>query len=232
MVSLLLKSLWPTRCLICLQTVAITSPIEHLCPSCFELLPWNTPACARCAQPLPMALAYCAHCLGKSMRQERSYILFHYTPPISDWIHAAKFEASFIHCRLLSQLLSHTLAHRSTPWPQRVLPIPLHPRRLRQRGYNQAVEMARTVCARFEIPMDKQSLQRYRYSQPQSKLALKKRKDNVRDSFQLQRPLNVSHIALLDDVTTSGNTLEAASKALLVQGPLELEYWCIAKPFF
>lgn len=225
------KSLWPTRCLICLQTVAATNPIEHLCMDCLDLLPWNTPACIRCAHPLPMALAYCAHCLGKPMQQQRSYILFNYTSPISDWIHAAKFEASFIHCRLLSQLLSHTLAHRSTSWPQCIVPIPLHPRRLRQRGYNQVIEIARTVCDRFEIPMDKQSLQRHRYNQPQSKLALKERKDNVRDSFQLQKALGVSHIALLDDVSTSGNTLEAASRALLMHGPLELEFWCIAKPF-
>jgi ComF family protein len=165
------------------------------------------------------------------MPQQRTYIVFHYTPPISDWIHAAKFGASFIHCRLLSQLLSHTLARRSTPWPQCILPIPLHPRRLRQRGYNQAIEIARPLCHRFDIPMDIRSLLRHRYNQPQSKLALKERKNNVRDSFQLQQPLAVSHIALLDDVSTSGNTLEAASRALLMQGPLELEYWCIAKPF-
>jgi predicted amidophosphoribosyltransferase len=79
--------------------------------------------------------------------------------------------------------------------------------------------------------MDKQSLQRHRYNQPQSKLVLKERKDNVQNSFQLKKALSVSHIALLDDVSTSGNTLDAASKALLMQGPLELEYWCIAKPF-
>ncbi len=225
------KSLWPTRCLICLQTVPATSPIEHLCPGCLSILPWNTAACARCAQPLPMELAYCAHCLNKPTQQQRAYILFDYTAPISDWIHAAKFEASFIHCRLLSQLLSHTLAHRSTSFPQCILPMPLHSRRLRQRGYNQAIEIARTVCQRFAIPMDTHSLQRHRYSQSQSTLALKERKSNVYDSFNLRQPLTVSHIALLDDVSTSGNTLEAASRALLMQGPLELEYWCIAKPF-
>lgn len=225
------KSLWPARCLICLQTVPATHPIEHLCRGCLSLLPWNIHACTRCAQPLSMTQPYCARCLNQPMQQQRTYILFNYTAPISDWIHAAKFEASFIHCRLLSQLLSHTLAGRSTPWPQSIIPMPLHSHRLRQRGYNQAIELARTVCQRFALPMDTRSLQRHRYSQPQSKLALKERKTNVQDSFQLRRPLSVSHIALLDDVSTSGHTLEAASRALLKQGPLELEYWCIAKPF-
>lgn len=226
-----LKSLWPAQCLICLQSVNALSPVEHLCTDCLSLLPWNTSACARCAQPLPMTQPYCAHCLRKPLRQQRSYILFHYTSPISDWIHAAKFEASFLHCRLLSQLLSHTLAQRSTPWPHCVLPMPLHPRRLRQRGYNQVIEIARTICQRFAIPLDTHSLQRYRYHQPQSRLPLKLRQNNVYDSFQLRQPLTVSHIALLDDVSTSGHTLEAASRALLQQGALELEYWCIAKPF-
>ncbi len=226
----MLKFLWPTHCLICLQTVA-ASPIEHLCLPCFDLLPWNTPACTRCAQPLPIAQPYCAHCLSKAVHQQRSTILFNYTSPISDWIQAAKFEASFLHCHLLGQLLSHTLAQRSTPWPECVLPIPLHPRRLRARGYNQAIEIARTVCTRFGIPMDKHSLQRHRYQQPQSQLPLKERKGNVNNSFKLQQPLCISHIALLDDVSTSGSTLDAASRALLLHGPLELEYWCIAKPF-
>lgn len=228
----MLKQLWPTRCLICLQIVASTWAIEHLCQTCLTLLPWNASACARCAEPLPMAQPYCAHCLSKPTHQQSSTILFHYTSPISDWIHAAKFGKSFIHCRLLGQLLSHTLATlRTTPWPQCLLPMPLHRRRLRQRGYNQAIEIARPICSRFAIPMDKQTLQRHRYSQPQSELSLRERKRNVHDSFRLSQPMRQSHLALLDDVTTTGNTLDAAAKALLKSGPLQLEYWCIAKPF-
>ena len=228
----MLKKLWSTRCLICLQVVAATWPLDHLCPDCFNVLPWNKSACARCATPLPMAQPYCARCLSKPAYQQLSTILFHYTSPISDWIHAAKFENSFIHCRLLGQLLSHTLAtQRTMPWPQSILPMPLHPRRLRQRGYNQVIEIARPICHQMAISMDNIRLQRHRYNKPQSELNLKERKHNVQNSFRLVQPVRHAHIALLDDVTTTGNTLDAAAHALLTAGPLQLEYWCIAKPF-
>ncbi|MBY0377999.1 MAG: ComF family protein [Gammaproteobacteria bacterium] len=228
----MLKQLWPTRCLICLQVVTATWDFDHLCQACFNLLPWNNPACARCATPLPLAQPYCARCLNKSTHSQSSIILFHYSPPISDWIHAAKFENSFIHCRLLGQLLSHTLAtQRTVPWPHCLIPMPLHPRRLRQRGYNQTIEIARSVGTRFAIPMDNRLLQRHRYSKPQSELSLKERHDNVHHSFRVVEPLRHSHFALIDDVTTTGNTLEAAASALVKAGPLQLEYWCIAKPF-
>lgn len=229
---LMLKRLWPTRCLICRQTIAASWPIEHLCAICFTILPWNTAACARCAQSLPSVQPYCAHCLNKPLLQQHTHILFQYASPISDWIRAAKFQASFMHCRLLGQLLSHTLlTQRTLPWPQCIIPMPLHPRRVRKRGYNQAIEIARNICREQAIPMDTHSLKRHRYQQPQSELTLSERKNNVHNSFRLQRHLTASHIALLDDVTTTGNTLIAASHALLMNGPLQLEHWCIAKPF-
>ncbi len=109
--------------------------------------------------------------------------------------------------------------------------MPLHARRLRQRGYNQAIEIARPICHHLAIAPDNVTLQRHRYNKPQSELSLKERKHNVQDSFRLVQPVRHAHIALLDDVTTTGNTLDAAAHALLASGLLQLEYWCIAKPF-
>ncbi len=228
----MLKSWWPTHCLVCLQKVDTAWPVDHLCQGCFDDLPWNTPACLTCAEPLPTAQPYCAHCLTQKNLQQFSYILFHYTSPISDWIHAAKFQKSFLHCRLLGQLVSHALAkQRTTPWPQSLIPMPLHVRRLRQRGYNQTLEIARTICKNFKMPMEIKSLQRHRYSKPQRELRLKERHSNVQESFSLKNALPSAHLALFDDVSTTGSTLKAAAKALLKTGPLQLEYWCIAKPF-
>ncbi len=233
LINVIMNLRWiPSHCFICQNAITPAWTIDFLCPLCCEQLPWNSIACARCATPLPTSLSHCAYCLNKPVLQHNSLILFNYISPISDWIHAAKFQASFIHCKLLGQLLLYYLQQkRALSLPHCVIPMPLHKKRLRQRGYNQMIEIATPVCHALKLSMEKVALQRYRYHVPQSKLTLKDRQFNVKNSFRLQHSLTYSRFALLDDVTTSGNTLIAASEALLAHSDIYLEYWCIAKPF-
>ncbi len=228
----LLKRLWPCYCLLCQEKVPADWSIDHLCQDCLAHLPWNAAACLRCANPLPLAQPFCGQCLTKPPLQTLSHILFDYVAPISEWINAAKFQNSLLHCQLLGQLFAYGLnLQRNTPWPELLIPMPLHRRRLRQRGYNQSLEIIRPIAKALTLPIDKTSLIRHQYTQAQTRVSLKMRKENVRGSFSLRQPLSKTHIALFDDVSTSGSTLKAASIALCSQQTLVLEHWCLAKPF-
>jgi ComF family protein len=155
--------------------------------------------------------------------------LFKYAYPVDHFIRAVKFRGERVFARVLGELLAR--AHRSQGWalPECIVPMPLHLTRLRERGFNQSLEIARFAAARLGARVDSRSLVRRLATREQSGLALQARRKNVRGAFEVVRPLPYGRIALVDDVVTTGSTAMAAIDALRAAGARQIELWAIAR---
>src|SRR5262249_21777320 len=116
------------------------------------------------------------------------------------------------------------------PHPDALIPIPLHPQRLRERGYNQALELARPLAREFGIDLRPDALVRQRATQAQSELDAAQRRRNLRGAFAVAPGVEVpAHVALIDDVMTTGTTLREAARTLLHAGALRVDVWALAR---
>lgn len=217
--------LCPPRCLVCRETAA---PGDDLCASCRDALPWNDRACLRCALPLPGTDALCGACLRRSPPLQAAHAAFVYGFPLDRLLPRFKFHRDLAAGRLLSGAMAErfgTLAQ-----PDALVAVPLHRARLRQRGYDQALELARPLARTLAIPLLSGTLQRARDTAPQSELDAGARRRNLRDAFSVARRAGLpAHIVLVDDVMTTGATLHAAAKALRRAGVARVDAWVCAR---
>lgn len=224
----LADALYPPRCALC---AAPGQPGLDLCPACEAGLPRNTASCTRCALPLPGAPpgTLCGRCQRRPPRFHGSCAPLLYQAPVDGLVLGLKFGRQLPQARLLGELLARQLARQAGPLPGRVLPVPLHPHRLRERGFNQALEIARVPARRFGLVLDAHSLVRVRDTATQSALPARQRHANVRHAFAVTRPVAGLHLALVDDVMTTGQTVNAAAHALRQAGAARVEVWCAAR---
>lgn len=213
-----------TPCLLCHRL----TPQYGVCDPCSQHLPRLGPACPRCATPMTQA-QYCGRCLTNPPVRHATISVFRYDYPANKLITQFKFHHQLQLSRFLAQQFVQHLNSYQQPRPQQLIPIPLHPQRLRQRGYNQATELAKVISRHLHIPINQHSLIRIKATQPQSELAYKERKHNLDAAFYCPHRPNADHIALIDDVLTSGHTADAAATALLQQGIKTIELWTIAR---
>ncbi len=159
----------------------------------------------------------------------RTLFHFKYAYPVDHFIRALKFRGERVFARVLGELLARE--HRSRGWalPECIVPMPLHPGRLRERGFNQALEIARFAAASLGARVDSRSLARRIATREQSALPLQARRTNVLGAFEAMRPFPYGRIALLDDVVTTGSTMLAAVQALKAAGAREVELWAVAR---
>jgi ComF family protein len=169
----------------------------------------------------------------------RTLFLFKYQYPVDRFIRALKFRGERVFARVLGTLMAR--AHRELGWelPQLVVPMPLHVERYRERGFNQAREIARFAANSLNagsassgprrVSVDSQLLVRTMATREQSGLSLEERRKNVRGAFEVVAPVPRGRIALVDDVVTTGSTAMAAADALLEAGAEEIELWAAAR---
>lgn len=208
-----------------------------LCLPCRADLPWAKQTCVRCANLLPDTLPdilrgelICGECLVNPPPFTQTHTLFHYQEPIANIITAFKFHKKLAAGRVLSQLMLETLAPRYLQLPDVVIPVPLHKTRLRERGYNQALELAKPLTKKLAIPLDYLSCVRSKATVPQTQIPADQRLHNVKDAFTVLDPaIKDKHIAIVDDVVTTGHTVRALSETLLRQGARRVDVWCCAK---
>jgi ComF family protein len=207
-------------------------PGRELCPGCENALPTLLHACPRCAMPYehPDTHGVCGACQKRPPAFTRSIAAYRYAPPIDHFIRELKFHQQLGLAHLLGTRLAQRL-QQETRRPDLILPVPLHLTRLRERGYNQALEIARPIARLLDIPLATRSLQRVRATTPQTGMAVAARRKNVRGAFALQpgATLNNLHVALVDDVMTTGSTVRAAAQCLQAAGVRDIEIWVIAR---
>lgn len=220
---------WPATCLLCEQP---GDAGRDLCAPCAATLPWNAVACPRCALPLPAPAMACGSCLGSPPPVALTCAAFVYGFPVDRLLPRLKFHQGLAAGRLLSQLASGVFV--CAPRPDALVPIPLHRARLRERGYDQALELARPIARQLHLPLRDDLLRRNRATSPQSRLDAGARKRNLRDAFTVDigaggaTPLP-AHVALFDDVMTTGATLHAAARALRRAGVQRVDAWVCAR---
>lgn len=113
--------------------------------------------------------------------------------------------------------------------PDLILPVPLHKARYRSRGFNQSIEIARTVAKEMQIPLDLTSCRRHRNTPHQTQLAAKKRFKNLKNAFSIAKPIHALHIAILDDVMTTGSTAHELAYVLKKAGASRVDVWVCAR---
>lgn len=218
------RTVFPPRCLLCGEA-GLNG--RDLCPACTAALPWNSSACLRCALPLPTP-GTCGACLQKPPAMSETHAVFVYGFPLDRLIPRLKFHNDLAAGRLLSGLMAEGLA--ALPRPAALVPVPLHGTRLGRRGYDQALELAAPLAQRLRIPLLADALLRTRATSPQSELDAIARQRNLRRAFAVRaNAVLPDHIVLIDDVMTTGATLEAAARTLLRAGVVRVDAWVCAR---
>ena len=226
--SRLFTSLFPVRCRLC-GTSAATGP--GLCQPCIREAPWLAHVCACCSLPLSASRDddLCGRCQKQAPAFDATTALFHYRPPIDYLIKRLKFSGELAIGPLLSGLLAKRLAAREVALPELLIPVPLHHSRLQQRGFNQATELARAVAGSLEIKTTHRLCLRNRKTEPQSLLSHNARRLNLRNAFTVSSDRIPAHVAIIDDVMTTGHTANELSRALKAAGASRVEVWVIAR---
>lgn len=219
------------QCLLCLKPALA----RCVCPACLADLPWQDQACKVCALPLPRPaqdagheLAVCTECQLHPPPWQRAQAVFHYQFPIDRLIAAFKYHHQLALTDLFADLMAARLTtDAATPV---IVPVPLHPQRLRQRGYDQTLLLAQALSRRTGMTCAPQLLQRQRDTPMQKALDREARRDNLAGAFGCDATQVMGrHILLVDDVLTTGATLSVLSELLRQAGAESVQALVIAR---
>lgn len=213
----------PHTCVLC-GAYASTQP---LCTNCSADLPLSpTAACPVCALSA-LDGKVCGACLKEPPAFDLTLAAFSYGFPIDRLLHAFKYAGDLSLVGILAEPLARLAAEQ--PKPDLLLPMPLHPVRLRERGFNQSLEIAKPISRWLDIPLSTDACRRMRDTPTQAGLKWRERRRNVRGAFACDLDLNGKKVAVLDDVMTTGATLNEISRILKSRGASEVSAWVIAR---
>jgi ComF family protein len=206
-----------------------------LCRSCLrQLVPAGDRICFRCGRQweqavFPAAAATCSTCREEPSPLQQMRAPLMYIEPASEIVHRFKFDGYFALAGPLAAIMADRWPNWETP-PDLILPIPLHPKRLRRRGYNQSALLARSLAAVRGIGYQEDALARIRHTVPQVGLGPVERAENVKNAFAIKRDLiDGRNILLIDDVLTTGATMRSAAETLLGGGVASVSAYCLAR---
>jgi ComF family protein len=180
--------------------------------------------CCFCRVDLPWAEATGAH-----------LVALRYEHPVDEMIRRLKYHGAIAHARVLGVLLAQCALQRGAVLPKLLVPVPLHPARLRERGFNQAAALARYAGRMLDIPYARYAVRRTRNTPSQTSLDMGERRRNVHGAFalggarHLRRLLDAGHVAIVDDVMTTGSTVEELRGVLLAAGLSRVDVWAVAR---
>jgi len=237
------QHLYAAPCILC-QSSKTNS--FNLCDACQQDLPWLTNGCRTCALPLvvpkenPDWQPVCGHCLRITPPFRQCHCLFTYDYPIDRLVTRLKFNQKPAYGRTFGKLLAAYIQRHYSPadYPDAVVPVPLHSSRFRERGFNQAYEIARSCAKDLGVPLLPQVCERIKATDHQLGLTAAIRRKNLRNAFRItlenesESAQKLKSIALIDDVMTTGATLTELSRAFLKAGIAEVHVWCIARTVF
>jgi ComF family protein len=222
----LLNRLFPPHCRLC----GVASGTRLLCQPCQDELPWLARRCPQCACALDTTgmPSPCGRCQRQVPAFDATHALFQYQPPVDHLLKRLKFSGELALGPLLGELLAEQMRRRADTLPRQLIPVPLHPARLRERGFNQATELARAAGKQLGIPLARRLCRRQRNTEPQSLLSNTARRLNLRNAFTICGT-PAAHVAIVDDVMTTGHTSNELARALKQAGAQTVEVWVIAR---
>ena len=240
----ILSGLFPSRCILCQKTVDrqgvdVATGLElknvEICSGCLSTLPYNHPCCTSCALPLAEDVAQpvlCGRCIQKTPAFDYSYSLFRYEDALIKLVHQLKFSEKVSYARSIGEMLLSKLQQEVycvEKLPDCLLPVPLHRSRLKQRGFNQSIEIARVIARRLQLPIVHAAVIRRRSTESQTGLSAKQRHKNIRGAFDVVGDLKGQHVLIIDDVVTTGSTVNELAKVLKKNGVKRVGVLSIAR---
>ncbi len=216
-------SLLPGSCLLC----GADSSNHLLCPDCTkDLPPLPEHHCPQCNEQTTHG-ERCGACLKDPPAFARSFACFRYEFPVDRIIHAFKYGHQLAVANWAAQIITQQLDNAY----DLLIPMPLHPERLRERGFNQSAEIARRIAQTTGQPLNIDALTRSRATPPQAELPMKERTRNVRGAFECSDDLSGKHVLLIDDVMTTGATLREASRIIKLHGAASIDVAVLARAY-
>ena len=201
-----------------------------LCIGCAKDLQRLQNPCYCCGLPLTGAdQSLCGNCLKKMPHFDRTFCGYTYQPPFNLFIQRMKFSGSLQFISLLSALHAAFVLDKAGPLPELMIPVPLHRARMRERGFNQALELTKQLSRQLSLPYSNKLCWRHRAVPSQRGLTAKQRRSNLRNAFTIAPLTGVKHIALIDDVMTTGSTLEAIASVLKSAGAARVSGLVVAR---
>lgn len=202
-----------------------------ICRHCTDLLVRNNHCCYRCGAPFEQLIdrpLLCGDCQKRRPSFDETHAPFVYQGALRYLISGLKFGARLHHARLLGMLLAEHV-NETAERPEYLIPVPLHRSRYRERGFNQAIEIARSVGNELAIPLDLCSCIRHRNTPHQIDLSAKQRRQNMKNAFTVRKVTTARHVAIVDDVMTTGTTAAELALALKKAGVNQVDVWVCAR---
>ncbi|MEH0887510.1 DNA utilization protein GntX [Enterobacter sp. UNJFSC 003] len=221
----------PGLCWLCRMPLALSG--WGICSVCTRALEGRLIGCPQCGLPAFSQTLPCGRCLKKSPPWSALVAVDDYIPPLSRLIHNLKFSHQSSLAQPLARLLLLAVLHarrtRALPKVDRVMNVPLYQRRHWRRGYNQSDLLCRPLARWLNCRYDAAAIKRVQATAIQHQLSARLRKRNLKNAFRLELPVNGLHIALVDDVVTTGSTVAELSRLLLQSGAASVQVWCLCR---
>jgi ComF family protein len=226
-IQILFAYLMPPYCILC---GAKGVKNRDLCEPCYLELPKNSPRCYQCTSDFTSSnsIGLCPNCLKNSPAFDETFAPFVHNHAIRYLILQLKFHKHYPSARLLGNLLADYL-EKTAELPDCIIPVPLHKNRYRERGFNQSIEIARVISKRLHLPLDIHSCIRHRDTAHQVGLTGEQRNENIKNAFSISPNFNAKHVAIIDDVMTTGSTVHELALALKIAGCHRVQIWVCAK---
>lgn len=210
-----------THCLLCDEP----APARGICDTCWQDFPWlAAPCCTICAHPLATP-GICGRCLAEPPHFDQVIAATRYGFPVDGLIQACKYGGRLATVRALAATLNQHQPARA----DLIVPMPLSAQRLRERGFNQALELARVVAGSMQAPVDATLCIKMRETPPQTRLPWKERRKNIRGAFVVLGDITGQHVIVVDDVLTTGATLNELARNLKLAGAASVTGWVVAR---
>jgi ComF family protein len=224
-------ALLPPRCVLC--SARGQAPCLDLCPACQEAFPvTGRPSCPGCAGTMEPGArgSFCVQCQARPRAYERCHAAYDYAFPVDHLIRALKYRGRLALSRVLGTLLAESVVscglHREV---DTILPVPLHPNRLVERGFNPSLEISRWTARQLDLRLAARCVRRRRDTRPQVGLPLEQRKRNLVGAFEVPQRLSGLRIAVVDDVITTGSTASEIALVLRRAGAVSVHVWCVCR---
>ncbi|MGS0681715.1 ComF family protein [Shewanella sp. 125m-7] len=218
----------PNRCLMCHQHIA--SQNRGVCTVCLHACRYQTDICLGCGCEIAIQAPFCGRCMQRHALKVIAPCSYH--QGMGHWVGQVKYQAQFAVIDILVEALVQRLLYLEhlgfIELPQVIIAVPLHRKRLQQRGFNQAWIIAAAISKRLDIPLIDNMLLRVRDTRPQAGLSGKMRRKNLSNAFELSAEFNWQRVALIDDVVTTGTTVDEIAK-LMQRNHTQVQVWCLAR---
>jgi ComF family protein len=221
-----------THCLLC-QCAYITHQQDipryfGLCVFCQQHLHFIETACHQCGIPLPSAQTLCGKCIQTTPAFDATCCALHYDDTSQPLIHRLKIQHNNAITRLLSELLIDAIK-KHQHLPDIVIPVPMHWRKNLHKGNNHAHLLAKQLCRELQLPLNTSNLQRITNNPAQKQLNAQQRQKNLHRAFHCTEQVEGLSIAIVDDVITTGSTMNAIAQTLKKSGAKEVLCWAVAR---